>query len=160
MALIQFIGNFLYQYVLLHLRSFLHKLAIAGEIYLIAAIGLVIFAVIFKGIRRVRTGKSVANTPFTAADVEAAKARAALNGRLHRWLVGFDIFLNITFFNGQMDETMSAHCWRAAQKGKLWGKLMNAWLDCFQTNHGPLAASGDLQRAEARVECEKKALGL
>jgi hypothetical protein len=33
----------------------------------------------------------------------------------------------------------------------VWGKLMNFWLDGFQPNHGPQAASGDFERAQAEV---------
>lgn len=137
----------------------MHTLLLALEIYLASASGLIVFAIGFRFYRKLR-GQVVVNTPFTAKDVDAAKARAAMNCRAHRLLVGFDVFLNILFFNGQANETMSAHCWRASLQGKLWGRLMNSWLDCFQTNHGPLAASGDLQRAENRVLVEKHALGI
>lgn len=87
-------------------------------------------------------------------------ARSNDESRVHRWLDAFDIFLNVTFMNGQNDETMSAHCWRAAQAGHLWGRAMNWWLEGFQPNHGYQAACGDLQRALNRIAVEKKALGL
>ena len=72
----------------------------------------------------------------------------------------FDIFLNVTFMNGQNDETMSAHAWRASLEGKKWGVAMNWWLNGFQPNHGYQAACGDYQRALNRSNVEKKALGL
>jgi len=37
---------------------------------------------------------------------------------------------------------------------------MTKWLNGFQPLHGYKAASGDLQRASARVEVLKKALGI
>lgn len=60
----------------------------------------------------------------------------------------------------QQDETISTHAWRAANEGKLWGKLMCDWLNLFQPNHGEKAAAGDLERALVRVAVLKKSLGI
>src|ERR1700674_1116954 len=95
--------------------------------------------------------------PFnSAADVAVAMARAAKEGWAHRSLCAFDIAFNVIVLRGQQDETISTHSWRAAQEGKLWGKVMCGWLNWFQPNHGPKAASGDLERATVRVAVLKK----
>jgi hypothetical protein len=95
-----------------------------------------------------------------AVDIPYAMNQAAHEGWPHRALVAFDIFVNVVLCKGQQDETISTHSWRAAQEGKTWGKVMCWWLNLFQDNHGPQAASGDLLRATERVEVLKKALGL
>lgn len=140
--------------------TLIHKILFGIEIYLIAAASLIVFAFLFAQARRVIFGKSIKDYPFTAADVQKAQLQASKEGRIHRLLVAFDIFLNILIFNGQQDETMSAHAYRASQEGKLWGKLMNHWLDWFQADHGAQAASGDLERAEERISVEKKTLDI
>ena len=136
----------------------LHKLILGGEIYLAAASALVAASLAFRGVHRL-LGTSDSR-PMNPENIALAMARSNDESRIHRWLDGFDIFLNVTFMNGQNDETMSAHCWRAAQAGHLWGRAMNWWLEGFQPNHGYQAACGDLQRALNRIAVEKKALGL
>lgn len=91
---------------------------------------------------------------------ETAQAKAAHEGRLLRLAVAFDIFINVLLLNGQEDETISTHAWRAKLEGKRWGKAVSWWLDLFQPGHGAQAAAGDLERAEERIAVEKKALGL
>ena len=136
----------------------LHKVFLGVEIYLASATGLVIASLIFRLIHHVL---GTANSrPMTPENIQAAMVRSNNENRIHRWLDAFDIFLNVTFMNGQNDETMSAHCWRASCEGHLWGRAMNWWLEGFQPNHGYQAACGDLQRAVNRVAVEKKALGL
>ena len=136
----------------------LHKFLLGGEIYAAAASGLVVVSLLFRGWHHLR---GTANTmPMTPANIQLAMAKSNNEGRIHHWLNAFDIFLNVTFMNGQNDETMSAHCWRASVEGHLWGKAMNWWLEGFQPHHGYQAACGDLQRALNRVAVEKKALGL
>jgi hypothetical protein len=136
----------------------LHKFLLGGEIYLAASAGLVVVSTIFRGIHHLLGTSN--SRPMTPENIQAAMARSNDESRIHRWLDAFDIFLNVTFMNGQNDETMSAHCWRAAQAGHLWGKAMNWWLEGFQPNHGYQAACGDLQRALNRIAIEKKALGI
>ena len=136
----------------------LHKVLLGVEIYAIAATALVIVSLLFRLYHLIRgTSNSM---PMTPENIAIAMAKSNHEGRIHRWLDAFDIFLNVTFMNGQNDETMSAHAWRASCEGKLWGKAMNWWLNGFQPNHGYQAACGDLQRALNRVAIEKKALGL
>lgn len=136
----------------------LHKFLLGVEIYLAASVVLVLASLVFRQWHRICG--TFNSRPMTPENIQAAMARANTEGRVHRWLDAFDIFLNVTFMNGQNDETMSAHAWRASCEGKLWGKAMNWWLDGFQPNHGYQAACGDLQRSLNRMAVEKKALGL
>ena len=140
------------------MSSLLHKFILGGEIYLASAAALVVVSLIFRVIHLVLGTSN--SRPMNPANIQAAMARSAIESRIHRWLDGFDIFLNVTFMNGQNDETMSAHAWRASVEGHWWGIAMNWWLEGFQPNHGYQAACGDLQRALQRVQVEKKALGL
>jgi len=127
----------------------LHKFLLGFEIYGIAAGSLVSLSAGISAIRTIiENGKPTFNYP---ADVPVAEAKAAAEGYLHRVLVALDIFMNVVFFAGKQGETMSTHAWIASQSGAVWGKLMNFWLDGFQQNHGPQAASGDLERAQAEV---------
>jgi len=136
----------------------LHKILLGVEIYLAAAIGLIFVSMLFRIWHNIR---GTANTmPKTPENIIIAMAKSNNESRIHRWLDAFDIFLNVTFMNGQNDETMSAHAYRASLEGKLWGHFMDWWLCGFQPNHGYQAACGDLQRALNRVAVEKKILGL
>jgi hypothetical protein len=136
----------------------LHKIILGVEIYAIAATALVIVSLLFRLWHKVR---GTSNTmPQTPENIVLAMAKANQEGRIHRWLDAFDIFLNVTFMNGQNDETMSAHSWRASLEGHKWGAAMNWWLEGFQPHHGYQAACGDLQRSLNRAAIEKKALGI
>lgn len=136
----------------------LHKLLLGVEIYAIAATSLVVLSLTIGTIRGLFNRNAV---PFSyPQDVPAASARAQAEGYLHRILVALDIFLNVVFLLGQQDETMSTHAWRASLEGRWWGKAMNWWLNGFQAQHGPQAASGDLERASVRVATLVKALNL
>jgi hypothetical protein len=136
----------------------LHKFILGGEIYAAAASGLVVVSMLFRLLHHVL---GTSNTmPMTPANIALAMEKSNHENRIHHWLDAFDIFLNVTFMNGQNDETMSAHAWRASVDGKWWGIAMNWWLSGFQPNHGYQAACGDLQRALNRTAVEKKALGL
>ena len=138
--------------------TILHKILLGVEIYAIAASGLVVVSMLFRLIHKVLgTSNSM---PMNPANIAKAMAKSNDESRIHRWLDAFDIFLNVTFMNGQNDETMSAHAWRASLEGKLWGRAMNWWLCGFQPNHGYQAACGVLQRALNRAAVEKKALGI
>jgi hypothetical protein len=94
------------------------------------------------------------------ADVPIAEAQAASEGYLHKALVAIDICLNVVVLGGRQSETISTHAWIAAQEKKLWGRIMNAWLNGFQRDHGAEAASGDLQRASAEVSRMVRLLGV
>lgn len=134
------------------------KVLFGVEIYAIASAALISVSV---GISAVRTlfekNKSVFSYP---ADVAEAEVKAAAEGYFHRGLVALDIFMNVVFFAGRQGETMSTHAWIASQSGKLWGRLMNKWLDGFQVGHGPRAASGDLERSQTEVNRLRKILGV
>lgn len=138
--------------------TLIHKFVLGGEIYLASATALVIVSLLFRLWHHLRgTSNSM---PINPANIALAMAKSNEEGRIHHWLNAFDIFLNVTFMNGQNDETMSAHAWRAALEGHWWGKAMDWWLCGFQPNHGYQAAAGDLQRALNRMAIEKKALGI
>jgi hypothetical protein len=127
----------------------LHKFLLGFEVYGIAAGSLVALSAAISAIRTlVEKNDTVFSYP---ADVSIAEEKAAAEGYLHRALVALDIFMNVIFFAGKQGETMSTHAWIASMSGALWGKLMNRWLDGFQPNHGPQAASGDLERSQAEV---------
>jgi hypothetical protein len=129
-----------------------HTSLLAAEITLASLGGLTAIAALIMAFRRWRGAKPV---PFSAAQAQAA---AAHENRLVRALVALDIFVNVLVLNGQLDETISTHSWRARTAGKLWGKVLCGWLNWIQPDHGELAAAGDLERAEERVAVEEKAL--
>lgn len=138
--------------------NIIHKVVLGMEIYFISSLVLVLTSIVFRVIHMLSgTSKSMPQTP---ENIKIAMEKSNHESRIHRWLVAFDIFLNVTFMNGQNDETMSAHCWRASLQKHWWGVMMNWWLNGFQPNHGYRAAAGDLQRALNRADIEKKALGL
>lgn len=127
----------------------LHKFILGGEITATAIAALITLSVLLASIRAIF---SKGTPPFDpVAGVLLAEQRAAVEGWPHRILVAFDVFLNVVVLFGFQSETISSHCYRASLEGKLWGKLMTKWLDGFQPNHGPLAASGDLQRSQSEV---------
>ena len=138
--------------------TLIHKFILGGEIYLAAATALVIVSLLFRLWHHIRGTSNL--MPKTPENIAIAMEKTNHESRLHRWLVAFDIFLNVTFMNGQNDETMSAHCWRASLAGHKWGAAMNWWLEGFQPHHGYQAACGDLQRSLNRAAIEKKALGI
>jgi hypothetical protein len=138
-----------------------HLLVVLEWVFGLSALTITALVLIAFCMMTVRAMIGIKAKPWSGeADVEAAMKRASAEGYPHRFLVALDIFMNVTFFLGEQDETMSTHAWRASNAGKLWGKAMNAWLCWFQPNHGFLAASGDLWRASARVKILTTALGL
>lgn len=138
--------------------SILHNILLGLEIYAIAAGSLVAVSVVMSKIRSaMERSKPVFNYP---ADVPKAEADAAAENWLQRCIVALDIFLNVVFFKGYQGETMSTHAWRASLKGHAWGVYMNKWLNGFQDNHGPQAASGDLQRSSALAALLSRVLGM
>jgi hypothetical protein len=135
-----------------------HALLLTSEIVGLTIVGLWASAFATAGLRRLIHGPYV---PEVINDAFIAKyeAQAAAEGWLHRFLVVLDIFVNVCF-RGQEDETISARSYRASLEGKLWGRVMNYWLDLWQEQHGPKAAVGDFMRALNRVETNKKILGI
>lgn len=134
----------------------LHKILLGFEIYAIASASLVVLSWAFATVRALFEGNKLAFS--YPADVPVAEAKAATEKYWHRVLVALDIFLNVVVLFGNQGETMSTHAWRASLQGKLWGKLMNRWLNGFQAYHGPQAASGDLERASVMVSLLRKLL--
>jgi hypothetical protein len=131
---------------------------LAGEISggIIAGLWIVAYGV--AGIRYLRFGPDVLEVINEAFYVKYA-AQAAAEQWLHRFLVVFDIACNVAA-RGQEDETISSRSWRASLEGKLWGRVLNKWLNLLQPQHGPKAMVGDLYRALNRVALNKKILGL
>lgn len=130
---------------------------LAAEISGAIVAGLVVIPLALMAIRTKLDGPALAWIPD---DVAQAEHLAGKEGWLRRSLGAFDIAFNVIILRGQQDETISTHCWRASLEGKTWGRAMITWLDWWQENHGPRAASGDLQRATVRVLMLRKALGL
>lgn len=135
----------------------LHVFKLFVEIYSAAAASLIFVAFAISTIRTWIAGKAA---PWVVGDVPAAEARAASEGWIHRQLDALDIWMNSFFFNGMSGMTMSTHAYIASLQGKIWGKLMNKWLCWFQPNHGPLASSGDLERATVLAATLKRVLGV
>ena len=96
--------------------------------------------------------------PLTQEELKYFEARALKEGWAHRDLVALDQALNVVFFRGLPDETMSAHFQRMADAGHWFGKAMCAWLDVLQKRHGQKAQAGDLARAEKVEETETQYL--
>jgi hypothetical protein len=138
--------------------SILHDIKLGLEIYGLAAGGLVLASFMVAQLRHLldRNQKT-----FTyPQDVLMAEQQASEEGYLHRCLVALDIFMNVVFFVGRHGETMSSDAWIASLNGKLWGRAMNFWLNGFQAQHGPQAASGDLWRSQVEVNRLRKILDL
>ena len=91
-------------------------------------------------------------------NVAQQEAQAAVEGYLHRCLVAIDVCCNVIFFKGRQGETISAHSYRAALQGKLWGRTLNGALNLMQSDHGAKAAAGDLERATSIAATEEKIL--
>lgn len=131
---------------------------LTGEISGGIIAGMWIVAYGIAGVRRLVSGPSLPET-INGAFYAKYAARAATEGWLHRFLVVFDIALNV-LFRGQEDETMSSRAYRASLEGKLWGRALNYWLDLIQPQHGPKAMVGDMERALNRFATGKKVLGI
>lgn len=98
--------------------------------------------------------------PLDPQEAATQEAQAASEGWLHRSLVAFDIACNVILLRGLEDETISSHSARAAEQGKMWGKLMCRFLNLFQANHGPKAQAGDIERAKAIEVIEEESGGI
>jgi hypothetical protein len=122
---------------------------LTGEIVLGIEAGLWGTAFAIAGMRRLVHGPFVPEVINEAFYTKYA-AQASTEGWLHRFLVVFDIALNV-LCRGQEDETLSSRAYRASLEGKLWGRLLNYWLDLLQPQHGPKAMVGDMWRASNRL---------
>jgi len=131
---------------------------LTGEISGGIMAGMWIVAYGIAGARRLIHGPFMPETVNEAFYTKYA-GQVATEGWLHRFLVVFDIALNV-LFRGQEDETLSSRAYRASLEGKMWGRLLNYWLELLQPQHGPKAAVGDIERAKSRIRTNSKALGL
>lgn len=132
-----------------------HHIKLAAEIAGYVLAGLIVIPLILTAIRGLFLRRAA---PWTPGDVAEAERQAAAEWWPHRSLVALDIFYNVVVLRGQQNETISTHAWRASLLGHRWGIAMCVWLDWWQPNHGPQAASGDLQRSTARVSILSKLL--
>lgn len=140
------------------MNYFFHTIEWAVGLSLVTIAGLIAIAAAMATVRALLG--HAGRVPWVPGDVVTAELHASHEGWLHRALAALDICLNVVILRGQQDETISTHSWRASVEGKLWGRGMNAWLNLIQPNHGQRAASGDLERATARVSVLSKALGV
>jgi hypothetical protein len=97
-------------------------------------------------------------TPLTPEQVAIQEAQTAKEGFIKRDLIAVDICVNV-LAAGHPDETISSRLARDAEQHKLVGEIGSKILDVFQHDHGPKAQAGDLERAEALVQIEKKSGG-
>lgn len=86
-------------------------------------------------------------TPLTPAQTQAQEQAAAKEGYVMRVLREGDIFLNV-LRGGPEDVTMSTSAAVAAQHGNEFGKILSAFLDKFEKDHGALAAASDTEHAQ------------
>jgi hypothetical protein len=100
------------------------------------------------------TVSSQITTPLTPAQTATAELCASKEGYIHRVLVAFDIFSNVTLLDGDEDETISSHAERSAIKGEFLGKILSRGLDLLQHQHGQKAIAGDTERATTVVTVE------
>jgi hypothetical protein len=101
---------------------------------------------------------------WTATDTAASRVRSSQASYGHRVAVALDIFLNVVA-NGKEDETISARAGRWAHKAHpgpwyyRWpARVLTAFLNAIQVDHGEQAMSGDLERASEIVTLETAAL--
>lgn len=102
---------------------------------------------------------------LTPEQIQAAEAKAAKEGYIHRDLVALDQDINVDT-GGLPDETISSRVRRISDShpGFSWNpgvwlaKALNAGLNAIQADHGQHAQAGDLERAEAVEKVERQAL--
>jgi hypothetical protein len=97
--------------------------------------------------------------PLTPEQTAQQEAQAAKEGYIHKDLVGLDQFANV-LSGGNPDETISSRLARSAEEGHEVGKIGSEVLDKFQTNHGPKAQAGDIERAERVEKLEENSGGI
>lgn len=131
---------------------------LTGEISGGVIVGMWTVAYGIAGVRRLVSGPFVPEVINEAFYTKYA-AQAAVEGWLHRFLVVFDIAFNV-LLRGQEDETLSSRAYRASLERKVWGIVLNYWLDLIQPQHGPKAMVGDMWRALNRLKTGMKVLGL
>lgn len=90
-------------------------------------------------------------TPLPKDEFEKDVSKAPHDGYIHKELVAFDQFANVTL-GGTPDETISSRVarWDTEDKGikREIGKIISEGLGLIQHDHGAKAEAGDLGRAE------------
>lgn len=94
-------------------------------------------------------------TPLTPEQTAIQEKQVDNYNYLHRLLIGLDDFTNVVVFNGECDETISAHTARMAMKHEFVGVVMSKALDLIQKNHGAKAIAGDTERAKTIINIEE-----
>jgi hypothetical protein len=77
---------------------------------------------------------------------------------IYNVLVAGDMFLNVAFWKGIPDETISSHAGRMRNR-EGFARGLSWILDKIQPHHVEEAIQGDLQRAETAETTEEKAIG-
>ncbi len=98
-------------------------------------------------------------TPLTPEQVALQESQAAKEGFIKRDLIAVDICVNV-LAAGHPDETISSRLARDAEEHEVVGEIGSKILDVFQRDHGAKAEAGDVARAEAVIQIEKKSGGL
>ncbi|MGH9687745.1 MAG: hypothetical protein ACRD5K_11705 [Candidatus Acidiferrales bacterium] len=104
---------------------------------------------------------------LTPAQIRHAEKNAASESFAHKALVGLDQDVNVDT-GGLPDETISSRVRRISDAHPRWGwnpgvwlaKIINAGLNVLQQNHGARAQAGDLERATAVEEIERRSLDI
>lgn len=130
---------------------------LTGEISGGIVTGMWIVAYAIAGVRRLTKGKFVPEVINENFYTKYA-AQAATHTWPYRILTAFDILVNV-IFRGQADETLSGRAYRASLEKKIWGIVLNYWLDLLQPQHGPKAMVGDIYRALNRIKTGIQVLG-
>ena len=86
-------------------------------------------------------------TPLDPAQTETQEQQTAREEYVRRVLVAGDIFADV-LAGGPQDMTISTRAGLAALHGNFFGKLLSAFLNDFQKDHGADAAAGDMERAQ------------
>lgn len=94
-------------------------------------------------------------TPITAQKEQRDIAESQHDGYFMRVLKALDVFINVVFLRGHLDETISSHAGRAAYEGKVWGIYLTKFLNIFDSNHALNAQAGDIGNAEQEIGLEE-----
>ena len=127
------------------------------EVVFLVLFGLVGLSLAMASIRALVHGP---DRPWFPAEIPTEEHLAAVEPYWHRSLVAIDICFNVILWLGHQNETISTHCYRAHLEGRLWGSILNWWLNGLQSHHGLRAACGDLWRSSTEANRLKKLLGV
>ena len=127
----------------------MHLLFLASVFIICTFGGLIIMALLISSVRALF--RDTPDAAWSESNVAHYEEQTAKEGYFHKALVALDIFLNVLILAGRQGETISTHAFIAASEKKIWGRVLNWWLNLIQNNHGYKAASGDLERSSAEV---------